>query len=423
MNKIKLTTISLVASAFLVGCSSTDNDIKTGYFIDSEVVGVQYETSSGIIGTTDNSGKFQYNEGDTVKFSLGHLVLGECSPATDGLITPKTLVVGDDSTPTTEEEETIMLMLQTLQSLDTDGDSSNGITISSSVIEDLETLSEDIDFHTLDESTLIELENSYDLGLDEDNDGTLDVNEDDAKTHFESSQEKWENGEKPEGEEHSDEEHKEFELSDYAITENMTQELKNSLAYMGNEERLAYDVYMNLYNFHETNNSMEIKQFKNIAEKSEMKHVGIVQSLVQRYNLGEDDLTDVAKGVADNNVTFENMPSGEYDIEAIQTLYNTLYDLGIQSQENALKVGCMVEVTDIEDLDKYIELAEESNATDVLEAFDVLRDGSYSHYWSFDKGLKNIGITNGCYFEGDLLLTNKDGIYPQNENGHGKGKH
>jgi len=424
MNTIKLTAISFVATAFLVGCASTSDDaeLQTGYFIDSEVVGVEYETTSGVNGITDSSGKFQYNDGDIVKFSLGHLVLGECKPASDGLITPKSLVVGDDSTPTTEEEETIMLMLQTLQSLDSDGDSSNGITISSSVLDDLENLSEDIHFHTLDEASLIELENSYDLGLDEDNDGSLDVDEEDAKTHFESSNEEWEKGNRPDNDEHGegteDDEHKEFVLEDYPITENMTQDLKNSLAYMGNEERLAYDVYMNLYNFHTNDNNLEIKQFKNIAEKSEIKHVGIVQSLVQRYNLGADDLSDVSVGVAENNVTFEDMPSGKYDIASIQTLYNTLYDLGIQSQENALKVGCMVEVTDIEDLDKYIVSAEDSNATDVVEAFNVLRDGSYSHYWSFDKGLKNLGITEGCYVEGDTLLTNKDGVYPQNEKGH-----
>jgi hypothetical protein len=82
-------------------------------------------------------------------------------------------------------------------------------------------------------------------------------------------------------------------------------------------------------------------------------------------------------------------------------------------------VGCMVEVTDINDLDEYITLAEESNATDVKEAFEVLKDGSYNHYWAFDKGLKNIGITNGCYVEGDTLLgENKEGVYPQNDTGN-----
>jgi len=119
------------------------------------------------------------------------------------------------------------------------------------------------------------------------------------------------------------------------------------------------------------------------------------------------------------------MPRGVYDIQAIQDLYDALYALGQNSQEDALKVGCMVEVTDIDDLDKYITQAQESNATDIEAAFNTLRNGSYNHYWAFDKALKNIGVTNGCYYEGDTLLTNKEGIYPQNEsgqNGQGNGK-
>ena len=204
-------------------------------------------------------------------------------------------------------------------------------------------------------------------------------------------------------------------------TSTLTQELKNAIAYMGNEERLAYDVYMNLYEFHSANGT-QINQLQNIASRSEKKHVEIVQSLVQKYNLGEENLTNVSTAVADNTVAFEDMPRGEYDIPAIQELYNALYAIGVDSTIDALKVGCMVEVTDINDLDEYIALAEASSATDVKEAFEVLRNGSYNHYWAFDKGLKAQGITNGCYIEGDALLgENKEGIYPQNEKGNGSG--
>lgn len=127
------------------------------------------------------------------------------------------------------------------------------------------------------------------------------------------------------------------------------------------------------------------------------------------------DFTNVDKTIVEeNNMSATNMPSGVYDIQKIQELYDTLYSLGINSQEDALKVGCMVEVTDINDLDEYIKQAKESNATDITAAFEVLRDGSYNHYWAFDKALKNIGAANGCYIEEDSLLTNKVGDYPQN---------
>ena len=188
---------------------------------------------------------------------------------------------------------------------------------------------------------------------------------------------------------------------------------------MGNEERLAYDVYLTLYDFHLTNSAMEIKQLTNIATNSESRHISIVQSIVQRYDLGSSDLSNVTTAVADNTVTLEAMPSGDYDIPAIQDLYDALYAKGTQSKEDALMVGCMVEVTDINDLDTYITLATDSNATDVLEAFEVLREGSYTHYWAFDKGLKNLGVAEGCYVAGDSLLgEDKNGIYPQTEHGH-----
>jgi len=202
----------------------------------------------------------------------------------------------------------------------------------------------------------------------------------------------------------------------------LTQELRNSLAYMGNEERLAYDIYNTLYDEHLKSSGVEIKQFTNIANRSEIKHIETVQAVVKKYNLGVDNL-DVNKTVIeDNNLSANSMKSGVYDIEAIQTLYNTLYDLGVQSTENALKVGCMVEVTDIDDLDKYLELSKASNADDVTEAFNFLRDGSYKHYWAFDEGLKNLGVSEGCYVEGDKLLTNKDGVYPKTESGKENGK-
>jgi len=283
----------------------------------------------------------------------------------------------------------------------------------------LSTLKSDVHFHDVNESYLIELDNTHDLGLDHDYDGHLDVTKTQAKEHFEQSQNEFEHGHRQDkNTAHADNEtHTGFNLSDYPITAQLTQDLNNSLAYMGNEERLAYDVYLNLYNYHQ-NSDMEIKQLYNIATNSESQHISIVQSLVQRYDLNASDFTDVNETVVnDNNLSESNMPRGVYDIQAIQDLYDSLYALGQNSQEDALKVGCMVEVTDIDDLDKYITQAQDANATDIEAAFNTLRNGSYNHYWAFDKALKNIGVPNGCYYEGDELLTNKEGIYPQNENG------
>jgi len=172
----------------------------------------------------------------------------------------------------------------------------------------------------------------------------------------------------------------------------LSQELINTLSYMGNEERLAYDVYNRLYKEWGT------KQFTNIASKSEIKHIHAVQQLVQKYKINDNvnftnvDLTPLGY----MNTSVEKMQAGTYDISKIQRLYDDLVASGMASEVEALKVGCTVEVVDVTDLDEYITLAQQSNATDVVDVFDFLRKGSYNHYWAFDKGLKNKGITNGC---------------------------
>ena len=190
----------------------------------------------------------------------------------------------------------------------------------------------------------------------------------------------------------------------------LSEKLANTISYMGNEERLAYDIYNRLYSKWGTT------QFTNIATKSEYKHITAVQQLVQKYKMNDDinftniDMTPLGY----MNTPIEEMKPGTYDISKIQNLYNALVSKGLNSEIDALEVGCMVEVTDINDLDEYLEIAKESNATDVEEVFDFLRDGSYNHYWAFDKGLKNKGISDGCCSLGTI-----DGVnychpeYPQ----------
>ncbi len=196
----------------------------------------------------------------------------------------------------------------------------------------------------------------------------------------------------------------------------LPQEVKDTLAYMGNEERLAHDVYLNLYNFHKDVNGIDIPQLYNIATNSETKHISIVQSLVQAYNITVSDLSNVDENVInENGMSPTNMPSGVYDVPRIQELYDMLYAKGVNSQQDALEVGCMVEVTDIDDLNKYIQEAQALGVSDIQTSFETLREGSYSHYWAFDAGLKSMGIADGCCSLGTI-----DGVnychpeYPQN---------
>jgi len=420
---IKLVTSSILLSALLVGCggssssSVSSDDTLTGYFIDAEVEGVGYETTSGLKGITDKNGKFRYRDGDKVKLHIGNLNLGEVEPQDDGLVTPETLSDGDDELKT--------LLLRTLQALDSDGNTTNGITVPTDVRDSLESIDKKDLSEIKSEDELLKIHTHLTLAIDKDFDGHIDIDSDEAHNHFTNSMDSWEHGDRPNHisvenvenhdndmvehgnkpenvgnhddntTEHSEDCNNSLDINsmDYST---LTIELKDSIAYMGNEERLAYDVYSNLYDYHLNNSGIKIEQLTNIAQNAEIEHIKIVQNIVRKYNLTTDDLTNVEKAVANSSTDVSQMPSGEYDIASIQTLYNALYEKGIKSKQDALEVGCMVEVTDINDLDRYISMAKISNADDVLKSFELLREGSYSHYWAFDKGLKDMNITDGC---------------------------
>ena len=53
----------------------------------------------------------------------------------------------------------------------------------------------------------------------------------------------------------------------------------------------------------------------------------------------------------------------------------------------------MVEVTDVEDLDKYLK---EATSPDVIALFKFLRAGSYNHYYAFNNTLRAITGQGAC---------------------------
>ena len=96
-----------------------------GVFLDSAVAGVNYITSSGLAGVTDTNGTFYYNPGDTVSFTLGDVSLG--SVIGSAKLTPVE-VMGASGTA----DPKVINLSRLLQTLDADGDPSNGINIEAS---------------------------------------------------------------------------------------------------------------------------------------------------------------------------------------------------------------------------------------------------------------------------------------------------
>lgn len=118
--------MACLSTAALVACGgggSGSTTAKTGYFIDSAVQGLQYK-SGALSGITDSGGTFQYEDGQPVTFSIGNLELGSVV-VNNNRVFPVDLISG----ATDENHPKVSLMAQILQTLDSDGDASNGITI------------------------------------------------------------------------------------------------------------------------------------------------------------------------------------------------------------------------------------------------------------------------------------------------------
>ncbi len=181
----------------------------------------------------------------------------------------------------------------------------------------------------------------------------------------------------------------------------LSEEQKYALAYMWHEEKLAYEIYLEL------NKIQPAQQFVNIATKSEIRHIEAVEDMIKNYDINITNLEDYSIEYSENEL--RSMPIGQFAIEKIQNLYDILYEKGVNSQRDAMEVGCMVEVTDIIDLEEF--LHEVENKQDLSDTFNFLIEGSYSHYWAFDKGMKSLGIDDGCCSLG--IINGVDYCHPE----------
>ena len=91
----------------------------TGQFVDSPVSGLEYETTSGLSGITNDEGEFQYLAGETVSFKIGAFNIGSSAGA--GVVSPFSLTANDETKAAN--------IARFLQTLDDDGVPGNGITI------------------------------------------------------------------------------------------------------------------------------------------------------------------------------------------------------------------------------------------------------------------------------------------------------
>lgn len=99
--------------------------VLKGVFVDAAVQGLSYQTNTQS-GITNANGEFSYVDGETVTFSVGDVVIG--SAQGQEVLTPINLAQTNDANATIESAA-VQNLAAFLQTLDVDGDHSNGITI------------------------------------------------------------------------------------------------------------------------------------------------------------------------------------------------------------------------------------------------------------------------------------------------------
>ena len=144
----------------------------------------------------------------------------------------------------------------------------------------------------------------------------------------------------------------------YAQTVSLTPAEEDCLTYMREEEKVARDVYLFLYE------KWQSRVFKNIAA-SEQTHMDAVKTLLDRY------------GIADPAAGKE---VGEFTNPNLQALYDELIDAGSVSLVDALEVGVAIEETDIADLTAAIA---STTHNDIKTVYGNLLLGSLNHSDAF----------------------------------------
>jgi len=136
----------------------------------------------------------------------------------------------------------------------------------------------------------------------------------------------------------------------------------DGLLWMREEEKLAHDVYVTLYE------KWNLPIFQNISQ-SELTHTDAVKSLLDRYSLADPA---VGKDV------------GVFVNPTLQGLYDQLVTQGGQSLADALVVGATIEDLDIVDLQTRLAQTEKA---DIQLVYSNLMKGSRNHMRAFTQTL------------------------------------
>ncbi|MBP6921095.1 DUF2202 domain-containing protein [Candidatus Gracilibacteria bacterium] len=182
-------------------------------------------------------------------------------------------------------------------------------------------------------------------------------------------------------------------LADTLATSDISEQERNSLIWMREEEKLAHDIYTALYQ------KWGMQIFSNIAA-SETTHTEAVLGLLNKYSI-----PDPAKSEA-----------GAFTSPAIQTLYDTLVAQGNTSLRDALIVGATIEDLDISDLNTQMK---DIDNIDIKTVYARLKSGSENHMRAF---IRNLSQNGGTYTPVYISQEEYDAILSNGQGGMGRGR-
>ncbi|MBU2549395.1 MAG: DUF2202 domain-containing protein [Proteobacteria bacterium] len=150
--------------------------------------------------------------------------------------------------------------------------------------------------------------------------------------------------------------------------QSLNDEEKQGMRFMIEEEKLARDVYLVLYD------QWKIPAFSNIAQ-SEQQHMNAIRALLTKY-----ELPDPTAGAE----------RGEFKDADLKALYLKLVQSGRQSEAAALHVGATIEDLDIRDLQENIK---KTDNQDIRTVYQNLTKGSRNHLRAFNGQIQARGLT------------------------------
>jgi hypothetical protein len=143
----------------------------------------------------------------------------------------------------------------------------------------------------------------------------------------------------------------------------LTEEQKDMLFFIYQEEKVARDVYITLGKKYHNENIVEL------IRNAEQRHIDFARELCDTY------------GVETSHMDEETV--GKFESLVLQTLYDACIEQGEKSLIDALEVGEFIGNTEINDL----EHASIGMPSDVVDVYEKLKKGNINHSNAFQAAI------------------------------------